>query len=256
MASKPAAPPVPAIKRILITHASPADENSPYHHLAKSRHLKIDFQSFVEIAGIATPEFRKQNIHPLEYTAVIFTSKHAVDHFFRICKDLRVEMPAECKYFCVSDATAKYLQKYIIIRKRRLYVGERSTADLIPIVKKHANEKFLYPCGDKSTSQTDLTEFMHQNAYALKEAMVFHSVACDLSKLKLDSYDMICFFSPGTIQALKQGVPGFSQNGTLIAVFGKTTAKAAEVAGMRVDIEVPKPDMPSMTMAIEHYLRG
>jgi uroporphyrinogen-III synthase len=242
------------VSSILVTHAAPSDENSPYHQIQRQYGVKFDFQNFIEIAGVPTPEFRKQNIHPLEYTAVIFTSKHSVDHFFRICRDLRIEMPAEAKYFCVSDSTAKYLQKYITIRKRKLFVGERSTADLIPLVKKHTTENYLLPGGESSKS--DLTDFMIQNGYSLKEAMVYSTVYCDLSKLKLTQYDMICFFSPTSVLSLSHNFPQFQQKSKLVAVFGKSTAKAAEQAGLRIDIEAPRPNTPSMTMAIEQYLNG
>jgi uroporphyrinogen-III synthase len=254
-AAKPAKPmpgAVPKVKSILITHAASPDGNSPYSHIATAWNIKVDHVNFIEIAGVPTPEFRKQNIHPLDYTAIVFTSKHTIDHFFRICKDLRIEMPAEVKYFCVTDATAKYLQKYITIRKRKLFVGERSTSDLIALVKKHASEKFLIPSGEATKS--DLTDFMHKQGYVAKEAMVYQTVFCDLGKLKMDAYEMICFFSPQSVASLFHNFPKFAQKKTLVAVFGKSTAKAATDAGLRVDIEVPQPDMPSMAMAIEHYL--
>lgn len=242
------------VQRILVTHAAPPDENSPYHQLASEYNLTIDFQPFIEIQGVPTPEFRKQGINPLNYTALIFTSKVAVDHFFRVCKDLRVEMPPETKYFCASDATAKYLQKYITIRKRKLYTGQRSTKDLIDLVKKHATEKFLFPSSDQT--QSDLTDFMEAQGYALDIAVVFKTVNCDLSKLSIEAYDLLCFFSPATIQALTECFPGYDQNGSLVAVFGTGTAQAAESAGLRIDIRVPQKDLPSMTMGIEHYLRA
>lgn len=256
-ATKPAAKApvkVAPVNTILVTHAAPPDDNSPYHHIQKAFGVAIDFRPFIEIAGVPTPEFRKQNVHPLEYTAIIFTSKHAVDHFFRICKDLRIEMPPEAKYFCVSDATAKYLQKYITIRKRKLFVGERSTTDLIPLVKKHATEKFLLPAGE--TAKSDLTDFMIQNGYSLKEAMVYQTVYCNLSDLKLGAYEMFCFFSPTSVAALKHNFPQFAQKNKIVAVFGKSTAKAAEQIGLRIDVEAPRPSAPSMTMAIEQYLAG
>lgn len=242
------------VNTILVTHAAPPDDNSPYHHIQKAFGVTVHFRNFIEIAGVATPEFRKQNVHPLEYTAIIFTSKHAVDHFFRICKDLRIEMPPEAKYFCVSDATAKYLQKYITIRKRKLFVGERSTTDLIPLVKKHANEKFLLPAGESAKS--DLTDFMIQNGYSLKEAMVYQTVYCNLADLKLAQYDLLCFFSPTSVASLKHNFPQFQQKAKFVAVFGKSTAKAAEQAGIRIDVEAPRPSAPSMTMAIEQFLAG
>jgi uroporphyrinogen-III synthase len=243
-----------AVKRILVSHPAPPDETSPYHQLAREFKLKFDFQPFIEIQGIPTPEFRKQNINPLEFSSILFTSKIAVDHFFRVCKELRVEMPAETKYFCVSDATAKYLQKYITIRKRKLYVGQKSTKDLIEVVKKHATDKFLFPGGEQT--QSDLTDFMQAQGYSLQFALVFQTIHCDLRHLKLEGYQIFCFFSPTSIDALFHSFPDFAQGKALVAVFGSGTAQAAEAAGLRVDIPVPQKDLPSMTMAIEHFLRG
>lgn len=241
------------LKNVLVTHAMPNDENSPYHQLAKEWGLKFEFMNFVQVEGLPTPEFRKQNIQPLDYTGIIFTSKLAIDHYFRICKDLRIEMPAETKYFCVSEATAKYLQKYIIIRKRKLYVGEKTVEDLIPLVKKHNGEKFLFPSGEKA--RNELTDFMQAQKYDLKEAMVYQMATADLSKLAIENFDLLCFFSPNSIEALMKQFPDYQQDKTLIAVFGPSTAKAMEDAKLRIDIQAPTPENPSMTMAIDAYLR-
>jgi len=244
----------PKVASILISHAASPEGAAPYQQISQTWGIKLDFANFIEIAGVATPEFRKQNVHPLDYSAVIFTSKHAVDHFFRICKDLRIEMPAEAKYFCVTDATAKYLQKYITIRKRKLFVGERTTADLVALVKKHASDKFLFPTGESAKS--DLTDHMLANGYHVKDCMVYQTVFCDLTKLKVADYEMICLFSPTSVQSLFHSYPKYQQKKTVIAVFGKGTAKAATEAGLNIDIEVPQPEIPSMAMAIEHFLKA
>lgn len=241
------------IKSILISQPPPTDENSPYFRLADKWKLKIDFRKFIQIEGVSTNEFRKQSINPLDYTAVIFTSKYAIDNYFRILGDLKIEMPADMKYFCVSEATAKYLQKYIVIRKRKLYVGLRTSRDLIDIIKKHPKEKFLFPCSSIHTPH--LTDWMKDNKFDLKEAVIYNTVSSDLSDLENIFYDMICFFSPSGIESLLENFPNFKQNDTVIAVFGPTTGKAAVAAGLRVDIQAPTPSMPSMTGAIEQYLK-
>jgi uroporphyrinogen-III synthase len=241
------------IKTILISQPYPTDENSPYFKLRDKWGLKIDFRKFIQIDGVSVGEFRKQGISPLDYTAVIFTSKYAIDHYFRLLKDLKIEMPADMKYFCVSEATAKYLQKYIVIRKRKLYVGLRTSRDLIDVVKKHAKEKYIFPCSEIHTRH--LTDWMEEKNFNLQKAIIYNTVASDLSDLREVKYDMICFYSPSGVESLLQNFPDFEQNDTVISVFGPTTAKAARDAGLRIDIEAPNPNMPSMTMAIEDYLK-
>jgi uroporphyrinogen-III synthase len=241
------------IKTILISQPYPTDENSPYFKLAKEWGLKIDFRKFIQIDGVSVNDFRKQNINPLSFTAVIFTSKYAIDHYFRLMKELKIELPAEMKYFCVSEATAKYLQKYIVIRKRKLYVGERTSQDLIDLIKKQPKEKYIFPCSSIHT--TALTDWMEANKYHLEKAIIYNTVSSDLSDLKEVKYDMLCFFSPSGIESLFQNFPDFKQNDTVIAAFGPTTAAAIREANLRVDIEAPLPNMPSMTGAIEAYLK-
>lgn len=241
------------VKSILISQPKPTDENSPYFDLAKKFGLKIDFRKFIQIEGVSTNEFRKQNVNPLDYTAVIFTSKYAIDHFFRLLNELKVEMPPDMKYFCVTEGTAKYLQKYIVIRKRKLYFGQRSSRDLIDIIKKHKDEKYLYPCNSIHTPH--LTDWMEENGIGLTKAVIYETVSSDLSDLEDITYDMICFYSPSGIESLLKNFPKFKKNATRIAVFGPTTLKAARDAGLSVDIEAPKPNLPSMTAAIEDYLK-
>lgn len=241
------------IKSILISQAAPTDENSPYHALAKKFKLKLDFRSFIAIEGVSTSDFRKQNITILDHTAVILTSKNAVDHFFRISKDLRIELPADMKYFCVNNSTAQYLQKYIVIRKRKLFIGNKTAEDLIDLVKKHSKDNYLFPASD--IHRNELTNWMYEHNYKLKEAIVYKTVSSDLTDIKeINEYDMICFFSPSGIDSLFKNFPDFKQNETKIAVFGPTTAQAAKDAGLIVDIEAPQPNIPSMTTAIEYYI--
>jgi len=242
------------VKKVLVSHADPKDAKSPYAKLARDYKLDITFREFVEIKGERAPEFRKQNINPLDASAIIFTGKHPVDHFFRICKELRIEMPADMKYFCVSEATAKYLQKYITLRKRKLYVAKRAMSDLLELLKKHTKENYLYPSGD--LPRPDLIEFLSKHEYNYRVAKIYETVTVDLKNMKPSGFDLICFFSPNTIQAMLENFPDYPTEQKLVAVFGKTTAKAAEDAGLRLDIQAPQPEAPSMTMAIENYLKA
>lgn len=242
-----------SIKRVLITHAEPNSEESPYDGLVREWGLQVDFRNFVEIQGMSVNEFRKQNINPLDFSAIIFTGTHPIDHFFRLCTELRIEMPADMKYFCTSELAAKYLQKYIVIRKRKLYAGHRSMTDLLELLKKKPKETYLYPCGDQP--RHDLLSFLDQKNYTYTVGKVYESVPCDLSDLQPPDYDLICFFSPKSINALFENFPNFEQGRTQVAVFGKTTTEAAEAAGLRIDIQVPTPELPSMAMAIEQHLR-
>jgi len=241
------------VKSILISQPSPSDHNSPYFRLAEKWDITIDFRKFIQVEGVNLNEFRKQGLNPLDFTGIIFTSKVAVDHFFRLINEMRVEMPADTKYFCVGEATSKYLQKYIVIRKRKLFVGERKAIDLMPYVQKHKKEKFLFPCSN--VHRRELPVEMLEKGMDLTEAVIYRTVNADLSDLENIYYDMICFFSPSGIQSLYKNFPDFEQNKTRIAVFGPTTAKEARSHNLRVDVEAPKPNMPSMTAAIERYLR-
>lgn len=241
------------VKTILISQPYPSDENSPYFKLAKKWGLKIDFRKFIQIEGISVNEFRKQNTNPLDFTAIIFTSKYAIDHFFSLLSEIKVEFPPDMKYFCVSEATAKYLQKYITVRKRKLFVGIRTSKDLIDVVKKKKDEKYLFPCSAIHTRH--LTDWMEENGLDLTKVVIYNTVPSDLSDLRDVYYDMICFYSPSGVDSLLKNFSDFEQNDTVIAVFGPTTAKAVQDAGLRVDIQAPKPSMPSMTAAIEAYLK-
>jgi uroporphyrinogen-III synthase len=241
------------VKSILISQPKPVDENSPYYKLRDKWNLTLEFRKLISIEGVTTNEFRKQGVNPLDYSAIVFTSKYAIDHFFRILKDLKMEMPPDTKFFCVSEATSKYLQKYIVIRKRKLYVGERTSKDLIDIVKKHAKDKFLFPCSQIHTQH--LTDWMAENKFTYRNVVIYNTVATDLSDIKELNFDMICFYSPSGIEALTDNFPNWKQGDTAIAVFGPTTAQAAVEAGFRVDIEAPTPSQPSMMAAIEDYLK-
>lgn len=241
------------VKSVLITQESPADLNSPYLKLAEKFDLKIDFRPFIEVQPVPVKEFRKQKIDILDYTAIIFTSRNAVDHFFSLCQELKIEMPADMKYFCISEQTSNYLQKYIVIRKRKIFTGLKTAQDLLEILKKHKNEKYLFPCSD--IRKSDIPEFLQENGYTYAEAIIYHTVASDLSNLKDVYYDVLAFFSPSGVNSLYVNFPDFVQNKTRIAAFGPTTANAVKEAGLILDIEAPLPNAPSMTGALELYIR-
>jgi len=241
------------VRSILISQPPPSDKDTPYHRLAEKWGIKVDFRKFIQVEGVSVNEFRKQGINPLDFTAVIFTSRVAVDHFFRLMNEMRAEMPPETKYFCVGEATSKYLQKYIVIRKRKLFVGDRKALDLLPYVMKHKKEKFLFPCSD--VHRRELPGIMQEKNIDVTESVIYRTVHADLSDLENIFYDMICFYSPSGIESLFKNFPGFKQNNTRIAVFGPTTAQEALAHDLRLDVQAPKPETPSMTSAIEKYLR-
>ncbi len=241
------------IATILVSQPQPTNDVSPYFSIADKYGIKVDFREFIEVQPVSYKDFRKERVNILEHTAVIFTSRNAVDHFFRICQESKIEMPAEMKYFCISEQTANYLQKYIVLRKRKLFVGQRTAADMFDIIRKHKGETFLYPCSD--IRKDDIPEFMRANKFKCTEAVIYRTVASDLSDLTDVKYDCIAFFSPSGISSLFVNFPDFEQNGTRIAAFGPTTAKAVLDAGLFLDIEAPQPNAPSMTGAIEAYIR-
>lgn len=241
------------VDSILVTQARPTDEKSPYFELAKQFNIKIDFRAFLEIQGVSFKDFRRQKVNIVEHTAIIFTSRNAVDHFFRICKEARIEISPDMKYFCVTEQTANYLQKYIQIRKRKIFAGQKTAADLLELIKKHKTEKFLFPCSDKRRS--DIPEFMGLHDLHLTEAVMYETVSSDLSDLADITYDIICFFSPSGIKSLFDNFPDFKQNKTRLAALGPTTARAVTEAGLILDIEAPMPNAPSMTGALEIYIK-
>lgn len=241
------------VSSILVSQPEPADKNSPYFKLAEKYRLRIDFRQFIQIDPVDAKEFRKQKVNILDHTAIIFTSRNAVDHFFKLAAEIKVEVPADMKYFCVSEQTANYLQKYIVIRKRKIFTGERTAEDLLEVMKKHKNETFIFPCSD--IRKDDIPDFLDANGYTWSELIIYKTVAADLSDLSDITYDIIAFFSPSGIKSLFDNFPDFKQNKTRIAAFGPTTAKAVKDAGLILDIQAPLPNAPSMTGAIEYYIK-
>lgn len=241
------------VSSILVSQPEPSDKNSPYHKLAEKYNLKIDFRQFIEIDPVDSKELRKQKVNILDHTAVIFTSRNAVDHFFKLAAETKVEIPTDMKYFCISEQTANYLQKYIVIRKRKIFTGERTAQDLLEVMKKHKKEKYIFPCSD--IRKDDIPEFLDKNGYTWSELIIYRTVASDLSDLENVYYDILAFFSPSGIKSLFDNFPDFKQNKTRIAAFGPTTAKAVKDAGLILDIQAPLPNAPSMTGALELYIK-
>ena len=241
------------VKTILVSQPEPASEKTPYSRLKEKHKLKIDFRPFIHVEGLSAKEVRLQKINFSEFNNVILTSRNAVDHFFRLASEMKVEMPADMKYFCVSEQTANYLQKYIVIRKRKIFSGQRTAKDLIELIKKHKTEKFIFPCS--SIRKNDIPNFLEENDFIFVEAIIYETAASDLSDLADVNYDVIAFYSPSGIQSLFKNFPDFKQNNTRIAAFGPTTAKAVTDAGLFLDIQAPHPNAPSMTGALELYIK-
>ena len=242
------------IKNILVSQPEPADlEKSPYGELAKNFNLNINFNKFIKVEGVGSKEFRQNRIQLLDFTAVIFTSRNAVDHFFRLAKELRVEIPDTMKYFCISESTAFYLQKYVQYRKRKIFHGKQSFEQLLELIKKHKEERYLLPCSD--IHKASMTRLLDDNTVDYHKAVFYKTLASDLSHLEIDEYDMLIFFSPSGVKSLIKNFPEFIQNSTLIAAFGPTTAKAVDDAGLKLNISAPTKTAPSMTMAIEQYIQ-
>ncbi len=241
------------VKSILVTLPKPETEKNPYYELAKKYNVKVDFRSFIHVDGVPAKDFRKEKINLPDFTAVIFTSRNAADHFFRICDEMRYDVPADMKYFCLSETIALYLQKYIQYRKRKIFFGKQTATDLTEILKKHANEKFLYPCSDVAAEETQ--KFLLENGYDFTAAVLFKTVCSDLSDLAEVFYDIIVFFSPSSVQSLFKNFPNFKQSHTRLAAFGASTHKAIKEHELILDIPAPTPNAPSMTMAIEQYIK-
>lgn len=243
------------VKTILISQPKPSgDTKSPYDALSKKHKLKIDFRPFIHVEPIHAQEFRKNRISILEHTAVVFTSRVAVDHFFRMCDETRAHVPDSMKYFCLSESTAFYLQKYVVYRKRKIFHGRVRFVELVEIMKKHKQEKFIIPCSN--LLKPSIPELMNEHKFHHTIAPMYKTVCSDLSNLANVKYDMLVFFSPSGIESLLKNFPDFEQNDTVLAIFGPTTAKAAEAANLRIDILAPHPKAPSMSMAIQQYITG
>ena len=235
-----------------MSQPQPEGDNSPYFDLAKKYKIKIDFRPFIKVEGISVKEFRAQKINLVDHTAIIITSKVAVDHFFRIAEESRFTVPEEMKYFCISEAVALYLQKYVAYRKRRIFFGKQTIEDLVEVMKKHKSENFLLPCTD--ILRDNIPSTLELSKIRFSKTVLYRTVASDLSDLENVYYDLLVFFSPGGIESLFVNFPDFKQNTTAIAAFGPTTAMAVEKHNLRLDVNAPHPKAPSMVGAIELFI--
>lgn len=241
------------VKTILVTQPKPETEKNPYFDLAKKFNVKIDFRPFIQIEGIPAKDFRKDRVNVAEFQAVILTSRQAADHYFRMASEMRMTNFDEVKFFCVSESTAFYLQKYITYRKRKVFYGNNSINDLTDVLKKHKKEKFLLPCSE--VMNPDIINTLKDGDLNFITAAMYRTVSSDLSDVNIESFDMIVFFSPSGVQSLLKNFPKYKQGNTRIATFGVSTSQTAKDAKLKVEVEAPVPQAPSMTMAIEQYLK-
>jgi uroporphyrinogen-III synthase len=242
-----------AIKTILVSQPKPEGEKSPYFDLATKYKLKIDFRPFIMVESVDAKDFRSQRVNLSEQTAIILTSKVAVDHFFRIAKETRFEVPDTMKYFCISEAIALYLQKYVSYRKRKIFYGKQTILELTELMKKHKGEKYLLPCTDILRDNIPAT--LEEQGIPFSKVILYRTVASDLSDLEDVYYDILVFFSPGGIKSLFVKFPDFQQNNTAIAAFGPTTASAVINHDLRLDVHAPHPKAPSMVAALELFIK-
>jgi len=243
------------IKKILISQPKPELERSPYFEIAKNFGVEIHFRPFVQVEGIPAREFRKHRVDILSYTAIIMTSKNAVDHFFRICTEMRIIVPETMKYFCISETTAYYLQKYIQFRKRKIFFSNHSYADLVDLIrKKHKDDKYLLPCSDAPNEE--YTNLLEREGIRYIKAPLYRAVNSDIKDVNFSEYDMLVLFSSAGLNSLFSSFPDYKQNNTIIAAFGEQTARAVTNSGLKFHILAPQPNTPSMASAMDLYLRG
>ena len=241
------------IKSILVSQPAP-NESSPYLEIARKEKIRIDFKPFIHVEGVDAKDLRTQKIDLSQYTGIIFTSKNAIDHYFRLAEEMRFAVPDSMRYICQSEAIANYLQKHIVYRKRKISFGERTFADLLPLFKKFPSEKYLLPASD--ILSPDIQTVLETSGIEWTKASMYKTVSSDLSEINIDEYDMLVFFSRQGIKSLQENFKNFNQDKVKVAVFGATTEQAAKDAGLRIDVMAPSKESPSMTMAIEKYIRN
>lgn len=241
------------IKSILVSQPAP-NESSPYLEMARKEKIRIDFKPFIHVEGVEAKDLRTQKIDLTHYTGIIFTSKNAIDHYFRLAEEMRFAVPDSMRYICQSEAIANYLQKHIVYRKRKISFGERTFADLLPLFKKFPSEKYILPASDILSS--DIQTVLDAAGVDWTKATMYKTVSSDLSEINIDDYDMLVFFTRQGIKSLGENFESFKQDKVKIAVFGSTTEQAAKDAGLRIDVMAPSKESPSMTMAIEKYIRN
>ncbi len=242
------------IKHILITQPRPESDKSPYFDLAKKYEVEMDFFPFIRVEGLNAKEFRKQKLDLADFSAVILVSRNAVDHFFRICEEMKFKVSQDMKYFCVTEAVALYLQKFILYRKRKVFFSaDGSTEGLMDVLQKYKDrEKFMLPVSENT--KNDLSPLLIQKSFIFSEAVLYRTVSTEVNEVLKKDYDVIVFFSPFSVDTLFQYDPNYNQNGTLIGAFGNNTAKAVEEAGLKLSIKAPAPNTPSMVAALEKFL--
>lgn len=245
-----------AIKKVLITQPRPESDKSPYFELARKYSVQLDFCPFIKLEAIPAREFRKQKIDIAQYSGVIFTSRNAIDHFFRMCEEMKVTISQDTKYFCITEAVALYLQKFILYRKRKVFYGADGTnRSMLDVVNKHkGNETFLYVCSENQ-QDNEIVNWLKNNNCQFTLAFMYRSVSADVKEiLQQNKYDVICFFTPSGVRSLFDNLPQFTQNGTVIGAFGNNTFKAVEEAGLQLEIKAPQPQAPSMVSALDQFL--
>ncbi len=242
------------IKKILVSQPKPASEKSPYYEIASKYGVEIVFRPFIKVESLSSKEFRQQKISILDHTAVVFTSRHAIDHFFQLCKEMRVTIPEDMKYFCITETVALYIQKYVQYRKRKVFFGSTGKInDLIPTMVKHKTEKYFVPLSD--VHNDEIKDLLDAKKLQHTEGVMYRTVSNDFAPDEPFDYDMLIFFSPSGIQSLLKNFPNFVQGDIAIGSFGPTTAKAVRDAGLRLDLEAPSPEFPSITAALEDYVK-
>src|SRR5215470_11632277 len=248
--------PAKNVKKILITQPRPETEKSPYFELAKRYNVELEFHPFIRLEPIPAREFRKQKVEIQNYSAVIFTSRNAIDHFFRMCEEMKVNVSQDTRYFCITEAVALYLQKFILYRKRKVFYGTDGTnKSMFDVINKHKeNEKFLYPCSENQ-QDNEIVGWLKNNNCEFATPFMYRSISNDIKEvLSKEEYDIICFFTPSGVRSLFDNFPKYKQNGTKIGAFGNNTSRAAEDAGLTLEIKAPLPQAPSMVSALEKYL--
>lgn len=241
------------IKKVLVSQPKPTSEKSPYFDIAEKYGVKIDFRPFIKVESLSAKEFRQQKVSILDHTAIVFTSRHAIDHFFNLCIELRVTIPETMKYFCTSETIALYIQKYVQYRKRKVFFGATGKfADLVPLMVKHNTEKYFVPMSD--VHNDEVKDLLDKNKIQHTEAVMYRTVSNDFKPEEMSDYDMLVFFSPAGIQSLMKNFPGFEQKDIAIGCFGPTTAKAVKEAGLRLDLEAPSAAAPSMPAALDLFI--
>lgn len=242
------------IKKILISQPRPESEKSPYFDLEKKHSVEFLFHQFIKVEGIEPREFRAQKVSVLDHTAVVFTSRHAIDHFFQLCKEMRVAIPETMKYFAVSETISLYIQKYVQYRKRKVFYGATGKiGDLLPLILKHKTEKYFIPQSD--VHSTEFTDMLDAKGISYTSGVMYRTVSNDFTSNESFDYDMLVFFSPSGIQSLLKNFPNYEQKDTTIATFGPATAKSVTDAGLRLDLQAPTPEYPSITAALDAYLK-